>query len=122
MIETEPKDDEIEMAMGEIAKHLKKGLQEDKIDAAVDKLKEVVARHLCQARERKAGYKRPSPVATATPPASPPAYMQVPQMPPLQRMDQSFTYDAMNNTFQKFVRYVLSLQCCPCLPMQCTLG
>ena len=37
MMETELKeDDEIEMAMGAIAKHLKKGLQEDEIDAAVD--------------------------------------------------------------------------------------
>ena len=105
MMETEPKeDDDIEMAMGAIAKCLKKDLQEDKIDAAVDELNEVVARHLCQARERKAGYKRPSPVATATtpppppPPPPPPAYSQLPQMPPLQRMDQSFTYDAMNNT------------------------
>ena len=99
-METEPKeDDEIEMAMGAIAKYLKKGLQEDEIDAAVDDLNEVVARHLCQARERKAGYKRPSPVATATALAPPPpAYLQLPQTPPLQRMDQSFTYDAMNNT------------------------
>ena len=37
-------DDKIEMAMGSIAKHLKKGLQEDKIDAAVHELNEVVAR------------------------------------------------------------------------------
>ena len=102
MMETEPKeDDKIEMAMVAIAKCLKKGLQEDEIDAAVDELNEVVARHLCQARERKAGYKRPSPVVTATAPALPAAYLQLPQMPPLQRMDQSFTYDAMNNaTFQ----------------------
>ena len=100
MIETELKeDDKIEMAMGTIAKRLKKGLQEDEIDAAVDELNEVVARHLCQARERKAGYKRISPVATATTPA-PPAYSQLPQMPPLQRMDKPFSYDAMNNIFQ----------------------
>ena len=99
MIETELKeDDEIEMAMVAIAKCLKKGLQEDEIDAAVDELNEVVSRHLCQARERKAGYKRPSPVATATAPAPPPAYLQLPQMPPLQRLDQLFTSDAMNNT------------------------
>ena len=95
MMETEPK----EADEGTIAKHLKKGLEEDEIDAAVDELNEVVARHLHQAKERKAGYKRPSPVATATVPAPPPpAYLQLPQMPPLQRMDQSFTYDAMNNT------------------------
>ena len=87
-IETEQKeDDEMGMAMGAIAKHRKKGLQEDEIDAAVDELNEVVARHLCQARERKAGYKRPSPVATVTAPAPPPAYSQLPQMPPLQRID-----------------------------------
>ena len=101
MIETELKeDDEIEMAMSAIAKCLKKGLQQDVIDAVVDELNEVVARHLHQARQRKAGYKRPSPVATATTPAPPPppAYSQQPQMPPLQRLDQSFTYDAMNNT------------------------
>ena len=99
VMETEPKeDDEIVMAMGAIAKCLKKGLQEDKIDAAVDELNEVVARHLHQARERKAGCKRPSPVATATAPAPAPAYMQLQQMPPLQRMDQAFTYDTMNNT------------------------
>ena len=100
MMEIEPKeDDKIEMAMAAIAKCLKKGLQEDKIDAVVDELNEAVARHLRQARERKAGYKRPSPVATATAPAPPPpVYSQLPQMPPLQRMDQSFTYDAMNNT------------------------
>ena len=99
MMETEPKEDEeIEMVMGAIAKHLKKGLQQDEIDAAVDELNEVVGRHLCQAREKKAGYKRPSPVAMATAPAPPPAYIQLPQMSPLQRMDQSFNYDAMNNT------------------------
>ena len=99
MMETEPKeDDKIEMTVGSIAKHLKKGLQEDKTDAAVDELNGVVARHLRQSRERKAGYKRPSPVATATAPAPPPTYMQLPQMPPLQRMDQFFTYDAMSNT------------------------
>ena len=75
MMETQPKEDEkIEMAMGAIAKCLKKGLQEDEIDAAVDELNEVVARHLHQAKERKAGYKRPSPVATATAPAPPPTY------------------------------------------------
>ena len=82
MMETEPKED-VEMAMGAIAKCLKKGLQEDKLDAAVDELNEVVARYLCQARERKAGYKRPSPVATATAPPPPPAYSQLPQMPPI---------------------------------------
>ena len=101
MMETEPKeDDEIEVAMGAIAKHLQKGLQEDKINAAVDELNEVVVRHLHQSRERKAEYKRPSPVATATAPVPPPppAYMQLPQMPPLQRLDQLFTYDAMSNT------------------------
>ena len=44
MMETEPKDDKIEMAMGAIAKCLKMGLQEDKIDAAVDELNEVGTR------------------------------------------------------------------------------
>ena len=34
--------DDIEMAMGAIAKCLKKGLHEDEIDAAVDELNEVV--------------------------------------------------------------------------------
>ena len=68
-METEHKeDDKIEVAISAIAKCLKKALQEDEIDAAVDELNEVVARHLCQARDRKAGYKRPSPVATATAP------------------------------------------------------
>ena len=36
----------IEMAMGAIAKCLKKGLHEDEINAAVDELNEVVGRHL----------------------------------------------------------------------------
>ena len=89
--------DDIEMVMGAIAKCLKKGLHEDEIDAAVDELNEVVGRHLRQARERKAGYNRPA--ATAPAPTQPPAYTQLPQMPPLQRMDQTYTYDvAMNNT------------------------
>ena len=49
--------DEVEMALGAIAKHLKKGLQDDEIDAALDDLNEVVARNLHQSRDRKAGYK-----------------------------------------------------------------
>ena len=87
---------DIEMAMGAITKCLKKGLHEDDIDAAVDELNEVVGRHLQQARERKAGYNRPA--ATAPVPTQPPAYTQLPQMPALQRMDQTYMYDTMNNT------------------------
>ena len=57
MMENEPKeDDEVEMALGAIAKCLKKGLQEDEMDAALDNLN-YVARHLHQSRERKTGYK-----------------------------------------------------------------
>ena len=72
MMENEPKeDDKIEMAMGSIAKHLKKGLQEDEIDATVDELNEVVARHLRQSREQ-SWLLETIPVATA--PAPPPTY------------------------------------------------
>ena len=47
MMENDSKElDDIEMAMGAIAKRLKKGLHEDEIDAAVDELNEVVGRHL----------------------------------------------------------------------------
>ena len=47
MMENDSKQlDDIEMAMGAIVKHLKKGLHEDEIDAAVDELNEVVGRHL----------------------------------------------------------------------------
>ena len=47
MMENDSKElDDIEMAMGAIAKHLKKGLHEDEINAAVDELNEVVGRHL----------------------------------------------------------------------------